>query len=84
MSVDLASLGRSRKVVLAEGASDKAALEVLARRGGMLLGWDGICVLAMGGATSIGASWTCPARAGWTSGSAGGVTLVRKATSGAR
>jgi hypothetical protein len=54
VSVDLAGAGRSRKVVLVEGGSDKAALEVLARRRGVVLGRGGICVVAMGGATSIG------------------------------
>ena len=54
VSVDLAGIGRARKVVLVEGRSDQAALEVLARRRGMVLGRGGICVVAMGGATSIG------------------------------
>jgi hypothetical protein len=54
VSVDLAAVSRSRKVVLVEGRSDKAALEVLARRRGTVLGPGGICVVAMGGATSIG------------------------------
>jgi hypothetical protein len=52
--VDLACVSRSRKVVLVEGESDKAALEVMARRRGTVLGPGGICVVAMGGATSIG------------------------------
>jgi hypothetical protein len=52
--VDLAGLSRARKVVLVEGMSDKAALEVLARRHGRMLGPGGIYVVAMGGATSIG------------------------------
>jgi hypothetical protein len=52
--VDLAGVRRSRKVVLVEGGSDKAALEVLARRRGVALGPGGICLVAMGGATSIG------------------------------
>jgi hypothetical protein len=54
VSVDLASIGQSQKVVLVEGRSDQAALEVLARRRGTTLDSGGICVLAMGGATSIG------------------------------
>lgn len=54
VSVDLTGVRRSRKVVLVEGVSDKAALEALARRRGVVLGRDGICVVAMGGATSIG------------------------------
>lgn len=52
--VDLASAGRSQKVVLVEGGSDKAALEILAHRRGVVLGQGGLCVVAMGGATSIG------------------------------
>lgn len=54
MSVDLASIGLSQKVVLVEGRSDRAALEALARRRGTVTGPGGTCVLAMGGATSIG------------------------------
>jgi hypothetical protein len=54
ISVDVAGLSLSRKIVLVEGESDKAALDVLARRRGQALGPDGICVVAMGGATSIG------------------------------
>lgn len=54
ISIDLARLAGARKVVLVEGASDKAALEVLAGRRGQVLGRGGICVVAMGGATSIG------------------------------
>ena len=54
VSIDLASVGRAHRVVLAEGRSDRAALEVLARRRGHALGDGGICIVAMGGATSIG------------------------------
>jgi hypothetical protein len=54
VSVDLASIGQSQKVVLVEGRSDRAALEVLAARRGTVTGLGGTCVLAMGGATSIG------------------------------
>jgi hypothetical protein len=54
VSVDLASVTGSRRVVLVEGESDRAALEALAHRRGVPLGPGGICVLAMGGATSIG------------------------------
>lgn len=54
ISVDLARLSQARQIVLVEGASDKAALEVLAERRGQALGRGGICVVAMGGATSIG------------------------------
>lgn len=52
--VDLAGVSKARKVVIVEGMSDKAALEVLARRHGRMLGPGGIYVVAMGGATSIG------------------------------
>jgi hypothetical protein len=54
ISIDLAGLSRARKIVLVEGASDKAALEALAERRGQPLGPGGTWVLAMGGATSIG------------------------------
>lgn len=54
ISVDLARLSQARQIILVEGASDKAALEVLAERRGQALGRGGICVVAMGGATSIG------------------------------
>jgi hypothetical protein len=43
-----------RAVVLVEGASDQAALEALARRRRRDLDADGVRVVAMGGATSIG------------------------------
>lgn len=54
VSVDLASVTGARRVVLVEGESDRAALEALAQRRGMPLGPGATCVLAMGGATSIG------------------------------
>ena len=54
ISIDLVGLSQARKIVLVEGASDKAALEVLAERRGQPLGPGGTWVLAMGGATSIG------------------------------
>ncbi|NUP79486.1 MAG: ATP-dependent endonuclease [Nonomuraea sp.] len=41
-------------VVLVEGASDKAAVEVLAERHGRDLAAEGVLVVAMGGATNIG------------------------------
>lgn len=53
VSIDLARVCEAQMVVLVEGASDRAALEVLAERRGQPLGRGGICVLAMGGATSI-------------------------------
>jgi hypothetical protein len=52
--VDLATVSRARKIVLVEGGSDQAALEVLAHRRGLALGRDALCIVAMGGATSIG------------------------------
>jgi hypothetical protein len=52
--VDLAGLSQARKIVLVEGGSDQAALEVLARRRGLALGPGALCLVAMGGATSIG------------------------------
>jgi hypothetical protein len=45
-----------RSVVLVEGASDRAAVEALARRGGRDLAAEGVAVVAMGGATVIGAA----------------------------
>jgi len=54
VSVDLAAISQAQKVILVEGGSDKAAVEVLARRRGQVLGGHGIHVVAMGGATSIG------------------------------
>jgi hypothetical protein len=54
VSIDLTAVSRAQKVVLVEGRSDKAALEVLAARRGQILGGAGIHVVAMGGATSIG------------------------------
>ncbi|MFE7378924.1 TOPRIM nucleotidyl transferase/hydrolase domain-containing protein [Streptomyces zhihengii] len=43
-----------RTVVLLEGPSDFAAVETLARRRGRDLGAEGVCVLSMGGAMSVG------------------------------
>ncbi len=54
VSVDLAAVSQAQKVILVEGGSDRAAVEVLARRRGQVLGGHGIHVVAMGGATSIG------------------------------
>src|SRR5215475_3652942 len=54
MSIDLAAAAKAHKVVLVEGRSDKAAVEVLAGRRGQVLGGAGVHVVAMGGATSIG------------------------------
>jgi hypothetical protein len=46
--------GDVRAVVLVEGASDRAAVEALARRRRRDLDAEGVRVVAMGGATSIG------------------------------
>lgn len=43
-----------RGVVLVEGASDKAAIDALARRRGRDLDAEGVSVIAMGGAQAIG------------------------------
>ena len=43
-----------RAVVLVEGISDRTALEALARRRGRNLEAEGICIVPMGGAQSIG------------------------------
>ncbi|MFJ2743355.1 TOPRIM nucleotidyl transferase/hydrolase domain-containing protein [Streptomyces sp. NPDC087440] len=54
---DAAELARTRgprTVVLVEGVSDRAALEALAVRRGRDLDAEGVCVVPMGGATSIG------------------------------
>jgi hypothetical protein len=48
------AVSASATVVLVEGASDKAALETLARRRGRDLSAEGAAVVAMGGATNIG------------------------------
>ncbi|MCK2214717.1 ATP-dependent endonuclease [Actinomadura sp. ATCC 31491] len=45
----------TRTVVLVEGVSDKAAVEALAARRGRDLAAEGVTVVAMGGATNIGA-----------------------------
>jgi hypothetical protein len=54
VSLDLAAVSKAQQVILVEGGSDKAAVEVLAGRRGWALGGAGIHVVAMGGATSIG------------------------------
>ena len=54
MSIDLAALSRARRLILVEGRSDQAAVEVLAARRGHAVGGAGLQVVAMGGATSIG------------------------------
>lgn len=46
--------GVARTVVLVEGVSDLAALDALADRRGRDLDEEGVCVVPMGGATSIG------------------------------
>ncbi|HLQ57189.1 MAG TPA: TOPRIM nucleotidyl transferase/hydrolase domain-containing protein [Streptosporangiaceae bacterium] len=54
MNFDLAAVAKSRAVILVEGMSDQAALEALAGRRGRPLGAQGISIVPMGGATSIG------------------------------
>lgn len=54
MNIDLAAVTESRAVILVEGASDRAALEALAGRRGRALDAEGIAIVEMGGATSIG------------------------------
>ncbi len=51
---ELAAGGRLRTAVLVEGVSDAAALEALAARYGRDLAADGVAVVPLGGATSIG------------------------------
>ncbi|MEU9886404.1 TOPRIM nucleotidyl transferase/hydrolase domain-containing protein [Sphaerisporangium sp. NPDC051011] len=47
-------MSETQTVVLVEGASDKSAIEALAERRGRNLAAEGICLVAMGGATNIG------------------------------
>ena len=51
---ELASVAGLRTVVLVEGVSDQVALEVLAARRGRNLDAEGVSVVPLGGATSIG------------------------------
>ena len=51
---ELAARAHLRKVALVEGVSDRAAIEALAERSGRDLDGEGVCVVPMGGATSIG------------------------------
>ncbi|MFE5141343.1 TOPRIM nucleotidyl transferase/hydrolase domain-containing protein [Streptomyces fagopyri] len=51
---DLAARLRVRTAVLLEGLSDLAAVEALAARRGRDLAREGVCVLPMGGAMSVG------------------------------
>lgn len=51
---DLAAAVGLRGVVLVEGVSDQVAIERLAARRGRDLGAEGVCVVPLGGATSIG------------------------------
>ncbi|MFI8434500.1 TOPRIM nucleotidyl transferase/hydrolase domain-containing protein [Streptomyces sp. NPDC079020] len=51
---ELAARGVVRTAVLVEGVSDQVALEALAARHGRSLGAEGIPVIPLGGATSIG------------------------------
>jgi hypothetical protein len=52
--IDLAGLRRSRRILLVEGGSDRAALEALAGRPDLPPSPDGLGIVAMGGASSIG------------------------------
>jgi Overcoming lysogenization defect protein-like, TOPRIM domain len=54
MDFDLATAAGARAVILVEGTSDQAALEVLAERRGRVLGAQGVAIVPMGGATNIG------------------------------
>jgi hypothetical protein len=54
MDFDLATVAKSRAVILVEGMSDQAALEALAERRGRALGSEGISIVRMAGATNIG------------------------------
>lgn len=51
---ELAVVVGLRMIVLVEGRSDRAALEQLAARRGRDLDAEGVCVVPLGGATSIG------------------------------
>ncbi|MFD5567590.1 TOPRIM nucleotidyl transferase/hydrolase domain-containing protein [Streptomyces cadmiisoli] len=51
---ELAERSRVRTVVLLEGLSDAAAVNALAERRGRHLAGEGVCVLPMGGAMSVG------------------------------
>ena len=51
---ELATVAGLRTVVLVEGVSDRAALEALAERRGRTLDAEGVSILPLGGATSIG------------------------------
>ncbi|SPF04237.1 TOPRIM nucleotidyl transferase/hydrolase domain-containing protein [Streptomyces sp. MA5143a] len=51
---DLAVMAGVRAVVLLEGPSDVAAVDALAARRGRDLAAEGVCVLPMGGAMSVG------------------------------
>ena len=55
MSADPAPDAGTQAVVLVEGMSDRVALEALAARRGRDLDGEGIAILAIGGATNIGA-----------------------------
>ncbi len=52
--IRLASALESRAVILVEGLSDQAALDTLARRRGRDLDAEGVSILPMGGATTVG------------------------------
>lgn len=52
--LSLAAVPDESAVVLVEGRSDQAALEVLARRRGRVLAAEGVSIVPMGGATNFG------------------------------
>jgi hypothetical protein len=53
-AVEGSGRARPRAVVLVEGVSDRAALEVLARRRGMDLDAEGVALVSMSGITNLG------------------------------
>lgn len=54
MDLDLTALAGARAIVLVEGMSDKAALDVIARRLGIPTGGTGVHIVPMGGVTNVG------------------------------
>jgi hypothetical protein len=54
MDLDLTAVERARAIVLVEGMSDKAALDVIAQRLRIPTGGTGIHIVPMGGVTNIG------------------------------
>jgi len=54
MDLDLTAVAKARAIVLVEGMSDKAALDVLAQRLRIPTGGTGIHIVPMGGVTNVG------------------------------